>query len=665
MRSLSGWLNRLLAKEALLMGGGAVLVGLLSGAGVWVFKRLIDLFHLAAFDGLGGLLAPLGGWTVAILPVIGGIAVSLIVRYLVGYERLQGTVGVMESVALAGGRLRYQRAPAKTLAAALSIGAGASVGPEDPSVQIGANLGSMFGQWLRMSDDRMRTLVAAGAASGIAAAFNAPIAGVFFALEIILGEIGGASLGIVVIASVVSAVFTQAVSGREPAFAIPAYSFNSLWDLPLYLGLGLIAGPISAGFIRSYYLARDLFSKWQIPHWLKTASAGLAVGLIGIFVPRIFGVGYDTISEVLNKNDLAIGVLMVLLAAKIILTSASLGGGFIGGVIAPNLFVGAVLGGAFGRLMASAFPSLSIDPPAFALVGMAAVLAGTAHAPLTAILLLFEMTNDYRIILPLMFAVVVSLLISQSIQRDSIYTLGLSRLGIRLDRGRDIEVLQSILVGEVMQKKVRPLKASASLGRAAATLERRHSHGAAVVDEKGKLMGVLALQDIDHAYSEGNRHVHVGDVCTIDLQVTFPDETLAVALQRMSQGDYGRLPVVDRQNPHKLVGMIHRADVIRAYDIALTRRAAQRHRAQEIKLEAITPEKVNVSEVAVDEKAVCAGKKMKEITWPEDCVIASLRRGSRVIIPRGETVLRPGDVLVVVAREEISRAVLDLCGARK
>ena len=233
-----GWYNndeQTVFPQILVVVGTGLLVGLLSGAGVWAFKQLIDLAHLFFFDLIGVGLRSLGGWTLGLIPVLGGLAVGLIAHFWIGEERHHGVAGIMESAALAGGRLRYQRIPAKSAAAALSIGSGASVGPEDPSVQIGSNLGSMFGQWLHMSDERTRALVAAGAASGIAAAFNAPIAGVFFALEIILGEIGGSAFGIVVIASVISAIFTQAVAGSEPAFHVPAYAFGSPLELPLEL----------------------------------------------------------------------------------------------------------------------------------------------------------------------------------------------------------------------------------------------------------------------------------------------------------------------------------------------------------------------------------------------------------------------------------------------
>ena len=325
----------------------------------------------------------------------------------------------------------------------------------------------MLGQVFHMSDERVRMLVAAGAASAIAAAFNAPIAGVFFALEIVLGEISSSALGLILVASVTSAVLTQALSGNSPAFSIPAYAFNSLWELPLYLVLGLLAGPVSALYVNLVYQAQDFFEGWKLPRPLKTAFAGLAVGLVGIFLPQVLGVGYGAIGDVLNKNNLGLWLLLALLVAKLILTPVSLGGGFMGGVFAPALFIGATLGGAFGLVVSSIFPALGTNPSAFALVGMAAVLAGSVHAPLTAVILLFEMTNDYRIILPLMFAVAVSLVISQRIQRDSVYAMGLARHGIRLDRGRDVEVMGAISVGDAMHTGGATLLETMSLSDAA------------------------------------------------------------------------------------------------------------------------------------------------------------------------------------------------------
>lgn len=646
---LSTWFEKIMTSQTLSLGGLALLVGLTTGMGVWLFKWLIELVR-------GFTTSLVHGWMVILPPVIGGVIVGLVAHYLIGDEKLHGTAGIMQSVALTGGRLRYQNAPVKTVAAILSIGSGASVGPEDPSVQIGANLGSMFGQVFHMSDERIRTLVAAGAASAIAAAFNAPIAGVFFALEIVLGEISGNALGMILVAAVTSSVFTQAVAGSSPAFQVPAYAFNSVWELPLYLALGLLSGPISAMYVRLLYRMQDLFGGWNAPRPLKTASAGLAVGLVGLFLPQVLGVGYETIGEVLNKNDLGLWLLIALLIAKLILTPVSIGGGFLGGVFAPSLFVGATLGGAFGMLMANLFPSLGVSPAAFALVGMAAVLAGAVHAPLTAVLLLFEMTNDYRIILPLMFSVAISLVLSQRIQRDSVYAMGLARHGIRLDRGRDVEVMSAITVGEAMRPGTESLPESMNLIEAAETLSKMRHHGLPVVDDGSRLSGIITVQDIEHATGET-----VGDACTRQVEVAFPDETLNMALRRMSRRDVGRLPVVSRENPRQLLGVLRRADVIHAYDIALTRRVTQRHQEHAVRLDALTPARVDVSDIVVEIGAPSAGKRVNEIAFPQGCIIASVRRGGQVFIPRGETRLLAGDVLVVVAEGAARTEAQRLC----
>lgn len=636
--------RRVTMSQTLMLGGLAVLIGLGGGVGVWVFKWSLDAIHQFMYVTVGNHF---GWYWIVLIPVIGGIGVGLIEERFIGEEKLHGTAAIMQSVALTGGRLRYKLGPVKAITAAVSIGTGASVGPEDPSVQIGANIASMFGQWLHMSDDRLRTLVAAGSGSAIAAAFNAPIAGVFFALEIVLGELGTDSLGLILVASVVSSSFIQAVSGAEPAFKVPSYTINSVWELSLYLLLGLLAGPVAGIYARLLYTVQDWYAKLQMPQWAKTGSAGLAVGIVGLALPQVLGVGYDTIGEILNKNDFTFWLLLALLIAKTVLTPVNIAGGFSGGVFAPALFIGAVLGGAFGVGMQGLFPGLGLNPSAFALVGMAAVLAGAVHAPLTAVILLFEMTNDYHIILPLMFAVAVSLIISQRFMHDSVYDMGLARHGIRLDRGRDVEVLMDITVDEIMKKDRAVLHESDDVAYAADKLAEKRSHGLPVVDRFDRLVGVLTLRDIDRA---SDPSVLVGDACTRDLVVTYPDATMSEALRHMSQRDLGRLPVVSRQHPTQLLGVLHRADIIRAYNIALTRRTIQRHREGSVRLDAITPERMDVTDIVVEANSQVAGKMLKDILFPRDSVIASVRRGSKVFIPHGETVVLPGDILVVVAQ---------------
>ncbi|MEZ0397392.1 MAG: chloride channel protein [Anaerolineales bacterium] len=640
------------SSQSLELGGWAALLGLMSAAAIWLFKWLIEALRHLTFG-------TVSGWIVVFIPILGGLLVGGLAHRFLRGESLHGTAAAMQAVALTGGRLPYRRLPAKTAASILSIGMGASVGPEDPSVQIGANLGSMLGQVLRFSEERMRTLVAAGAASAIAAAFNAPIAGVFFALEIILGEVSGAAVGMILVAAVTSSVFTQAVSGTSPAFPVPSYALHSVWELPLYLLLGLLAGPLAALYVRLVYRMQDFFGTWKLPRPLQTAAAGAAVGLTGLLLSQVFGVGYEAIGEVLNRGDFSIGLLLALMLAKLILTPLSLGGGFFGGVFAPSLFVGAMLGGAFGLGAARLFPGLGIEPAAFALVGMAAVLAGAVHAPLTAILLLFEMTGDYRIILPLMFSVAVSLVVSQRISRDSVYTLGLARHGIRLERGRVVDVMRALTVGEVMERDCPTLPVSMPLAEAADLMARLRRQGLPVLDEAGRLAGILATQDLTRPAQT------VGEACTRQVEVAHPDETLDEALRRMSRLDVGRLPVTPREDRTRLLGLLRRTDIIRAYELALTRRVAGGLRESAIRLDALTPPQVEVLELQVAPGAPADGHLLRELNLPPGCVIASLRRGRRVLVPRGDTPLRAGDVLVVTldsatgeqGREELLRVI--------
>jgi CIC family chloride channel protein len=657
-------LDRWAPSESVVLGGLAALVGLSAGTGVWAFKEAVHAVEHVALGEGAAALARWGAWTIALVPLAGGIVVGWIVQAFVGPERHHGVAGIMEAVALAGGRLRWWRIPAKAVAASISIGSGASVGPEDPSVQIGAGLGSMVGQRLRLSDGRVRTLVASGAAAAIAAAFGAPIAGVFFALEIILGELRSGALGVLLLAAVVSSAFTQAVSGGMPAFHVPQYALHSVWELPLYVGLGLLAGVVAALYVRALYRAGDLFRAWRAPGWTKPAVAGLVVGLVGIGLPQVFGVGYDTIDRLLHGEPMALDLLVLLLAAKLTMTAVCIGGGFPGGVFAPSLFMGAVLGAAVGAGAEAMLPTMPIEPAAFALVGMAAVLAGAVHAPLTAVMLLFEITHDYRIILPVMIAVAASLWLSQRFQRDSVYTLALTRKGIRLERGRDVEVLESITVGEVMEAAPVALRDDQSLEEAAQRMQAENRQGFAVVDGNGDLCGILTLQDVERARAEGRYAGHsVADAATRDLLVARPDETIGSALRRMGARGIGRLPVVSVDDPRRLVGVLRRSDVIRAYDLALTRRATSGHRGVQVRLEALRG--VDVLELRVEPGSRVAERRIRDVSWPRDCVIASVRHGHELRIPHGDTLLAVGDVLAVVAEgEEAQRDLRDLCASR-
>ena len=656
---LARWLDRYRPPESWVLAAAAIFLGAGAALGVWVFKRLIALWQELFFGRGSVLLGFLVPWHVVLLPAVGGVAVALIVSHLVRAERHHGVAGVIEATALAGGRLRYWRSPWKVLAASLAIGSGASVGPEDPSVQVGANLGSALGQGLRFSDERTRALVAAGAAAGVAAAFNAPFAGLFFALEIVLGEFAGAAFGTIALASISSAAVTQALMGLHPAFPVPDYPDYSAAELPLFALLGLLAGGVAAAYIGALDGLSERIRQLGRPKWQTAAGAGLLLGLAGVWFPEIFGVGYETIEKVLTGGGMSSPHLAALLALKLFFTALCLAAGFMGGLFAPALFLGAVLGGLFGQLLALLLPGFSLG--LFALVGMAAVLAGAVHAPITAILLLFELTGDYHVLLPALLAVLASILVSRRLAGESVYTRTLARRGVRLERGRDIDLLNHLPVGEVMDTEPVVLDAGESLDSASERLWRARLHGAPVVTAGGRLAGVLSVHDLQSAGQAGlPGSTPVGEVATREPLTAFPDDSLADALRQMGARDVARLPVVARDDPGRLVGVLYRTDVARVYTLALARRTALRQRASEVQLDALSG--VATEAVVIAPGAAAAGRTIAEVPWPREAVVASVRRGERLLLPRGDTRLEPGDELSAVVDGEAARlAVRRLC----
>jgi CIC family chloride channel protein len=451
-------------------------------------------------------------------------------------------------------------------------------------------MGSTVGQTLGLSDDRIRNLVACGAAAGIAATFNAPIAGVIFALEVILGQFGVYYFSTVVIASVVASVIGRLVFGNVPAFVIPVeYGVRSLYEYPCYAVLGILAGLAGAVFVRLLYGAEDAVDKVRkVPEWLLPCMGGALLGILALgypaltgmtweTTPHIFNVGYHVIDAAL-AGKLAVGVALALMLLKMVATSLTLGSGGSGGVFAPSLFMGAMLGAAFGALASTAMPGMVAPPGAYALVGMGAFFAATAHAPMSAIIILFELTGDYRIILPLMLSVVTATLLAHRLlKRESIYTLKLSRRGVRLHHGRDEDVLARVQAAQVISKEVETVSCKATVSDVSRVFRNTRRHGLPVIDANGELCGLVTINDLDLAHESGiSDEQPVTDIAIQrnDLVVAFPDENMSTVLERMGRRGFGRLPVVSRDNPNRLLGLIRRNDIIRAYNLALYERDA-------------------------------------------------------------------------------------------
>ena len=406
----------------------AIVVGVTTGFASVGFILLLHAVSDFASGTLAGWLSIFGPAKLVLLPALGGLMVGPLIQRFAREARGHGVPEVMTAVATRGGRIRKRVVAVKVAASALTIGFGGVAGREGPMVQIGSAIGSTVGQAANLRAERVRTLVACGAAGGIAATFNAPIAAAIFSMEVLMGRIHTDFL-LILLTSLSSCMVARHYLGNFPAFMAPAYELVSPAELPLYFIMGLVVGLAAIGYSRALYRAEDIFGAWTFPEWLKPAVGGLAVGLVLRYFPQIYGSGLPAVESALWVRfpwELMLGLFVAEFVANIL----TLGSGGSGGVFAPSLYMGAMLGGAFGTFAHAMFPAWTAGSGAYAMVGMAAFFAAAAKAPMTAILILFEMTNDYRIMLPLMTAVVASVYLSNRYMSFSIYTLKLHNRGI-------------------------------------------------------------------------------------------------------------------------------------------------------------------------------------------------------------------------------------------
>ena len=406
----------------------AVVVGVVTGLGSVGFIYVLELTTAFARGPVAGFLEGFGPAQLVLLPALGGLIVGPIVHRFAREAKGHGVPEVMTALAAHGGIIRRRVVTVKVIASSLTIGFGGAAGREGPMVQIGSAIGSVVGRFTNLSQQNIRTLVTCGAAGGIAATFNAPIAAAMFSMEVLIGRVHTGFL-LVLLTSLSSCMIARYFLGNFPAFMAPAYDLVSPGELPLYFLMGTLIGFAAMGYIKLLYWSEDVFGAWKFPDWLKPAVGGLLVGLILRFFPQIYGAGFPAIESALWVR-FPWELLLALFVAEMVANCATLGSGGSGGVFAPSLYMGAMLGGAFGSLANGLFPEWTAGSGAYAMVGMAAFFAAIAKAPTTSILILFEMTNDYRIMLPLMAAVVGSVYVSHRMSPFSIYTLKLQRRGI-------------------------------------------------------------------------------------------------------------------------------------------------------------------------------------------------------------------------------------------
>jgi len=575
-RTLFRLIERFAPDETTIMVVVAALVGLVGGFGAIFFRMLVNSIQglvLGHGEDTVALLAELHWWHKLLLPVAGGLIVGPLVYFLAREARGHGVPEVLGAMVFRKGVIRPIVAAVKTVASAVTIAFGGSVGREGPIVQIGAGMGSTLGQWLRFSPQRLRTLIGCGAAAGIAATFNAPIAGAFFALEILMRDFAVVTFAPIIVASVVATAVSRNFLGDTPAFPVPGFTLDGYAELPFFLVLGLLVGLVAVVYVRTLYGAEDWFEKLPIPTWLKPALGGLLLGVVVIWFPQAYGVGYASMVEALDGN-LGWQLMAVLVLVKLVAVNLTLGSGFSGGIFAPALFMGGMLGGAFGVLVDTMVPGSHSAIGAFSMVGMGAMVGAATGGPLTAILILFEMTGEYRVILPLMLASIGAALVYRSIMGDSIFTLKFTRAGQRLEFGRESAILRDYHVQDVMDVNPTSVPVDAPFDRILQMFLTHRDEEYYVVGEDGHLVGQISIHDVkDLLHEEGLGHVILADDIRNEVaDLVYRQDTLEDCLLKLGCHDSRGLPVLYSPEKPVLVGIITRQAIFEIYNREILQR---------------------------------------------------------------------------------------------
>lgn len=648
----------------------AALVGLLGGLASVGFRELIRLVQRGAWGEWTytlDLVRAHPWWWVVLAPAVGGLVVGPVIHRWAREARGHGVPEVMEAVALRGGFIRPRLVLIKTLASAVTIGTGGSVGREGPIVHIGSGIGSVLGQWTRVSGAQLRTLTACGAAAGIAGTFNAPVAGALFAVEVILGDFAVMEFSPIVISSVMATVVSRHFLGDFPAFVVPSHELVSPWELVVYVVLGLVAGGVALLFTRTLYGVHARLESSPAPAWLLPALGGLAVGGLGVVYPEVLGVGYEATSAAL-AGELGISLVAVLIVVKLLATSITLGSGGSGGVFAPSLFLGAMTGSLVGGLAHAWFPGVTAGQGAYAIVGMGAVVAGATHGPISAILIIFEMTSDYKLILPLMAACIIATVVTTRGHRSSIYTEKLRRRGVEIFRGHELNILRGVRVADVVSDDVVTVDAGARLESVLSALSESPRSAIYVTGPGGTLLGVIRQAELYGALAHAEALAGVvvaGDLAVEDLRTLAPDTGLDRVIQIFAEQQPEELPVVDGAGV--LRGVVTRRHVLDAYDRELTKRDMATGLGG--RLDAARTHEVAIGGdhvlLEVDAPAGWVGRTLEELAVRSRYGVQVLlvRRtgpgagggagedgatGRREIVPEGSTRVQPGDRLVLL-----------------
>ncbi len=643
-----------------LMLGLAAFIGAGTGALAAVLVALLLWIQDIAWGDTPGRLH------IMLVPVLGAFAVGLFVTYVAPETGGSGIGRTMETIALRGGRFRGRTPFAGIVSSGIALGTGAAGGREGPIVLIGGSLGSIVGRFFAVDEDRLRTLVSAGAAAGIGASFNAPIGGMLFAIELLMGGFRARSFQTIVVASVAGSVTARQLIGPDVVFRpTTTYHVNDPRELLLYGLLGLAAVLVGLGFLYGEDLAKRFFAGLDVWPPLRLALGGLGLGIVALGMPEVLGTGEhippvtslrDPVQSMLNGEIgvgyAAAGFLLLLAVAKLVATCLSIGSGNAIGTFMPVIFVGAALGGSVGHVADQLLPAANVQPGAFALVGMAAAFGAAARAPLTAIVIIFEVTGDYELVLPLMLATGLATFLADRFSSESVYTKPLRNKGIVYAEPDDVDIMQTVRVEEVMTRRADTVAADLPLDDLRERFRRSGHHGFPVVREGDRLVGVVTLADVERfdasasASAHPPRRVTVEDVCTRDVVTVVPTDPVFRGLRRMAALDVGRIPVVAAEDHGRLVGLLRRSDLVQAYQHAVARTVRDQHRDSRSHLRDMVG--VRFVEIPVEPGSAVDGTLVREISWPPSTVLTSVRRRGDVIVPRGDTVLEGGDEIVAI-----------------
>ncbi len=543
---------------------GAV-VGVVGGLGAVVFHHMILGFKYL-FWGATSTATFLDAvrsfpWYYRLaIPAVGGMIVGPLVTYIVREAKGHGVPEVMESVALRGGAIRFRVAPLKAVISAICIGSGGAAGREGPIVQIGSTFGSALARYLKLPDEKVETLLCAGAAAGVAGTFNAPLAGVIFSLEVLLRKVKLDSFSPIVVAAVVGTAVANSLFGRtDPIFDIPVHEMVGYLELFFYVGLGILGTGVALLYSNTLYATEHIFRRLPAPEASKAAVGGLLLGLLALALPQIHSTGYP-VMELALHGELALQIVFILMLAKILATSLTLGSGGSGGIFAPALYIGAMMGATYGIVANRLFPGATAPAASYAIVGMGTVFAGATHAPLTSIIILFEMTRDPKIMIPMMFSCIICSVLTARLQKGNIYTRKLLNRGVDIDEAEQRRILQGLRVRDAMNTHFTALNERAPLDEAKKIFLQTTTEFLPVVQQgTGRLTGLIGKRDVvNHIAAGGEKYTPVGQIADSHPVVLNENDTLQSAWNRLESMNLNIFPVLKEDGSGRVVGMLSR-----------------------------------------------------------------------------------------------------------